>query len=103
MESEGMGREEVCSTISSLPGQLSQEDVEDFFSLAHYYASRTPQSFRKVLHTHHISSSSPPAVISGLPQSHVWQWAQWNSSGLSRLPCSLSAYQSPGGPGLQHY
>ena len=55
MESEGMGREEVCSTISSLPGQLSQEDVEDFFSLAHYYASRTPQSFRKVLHTHHHS------------------------------------------------
>ena len=48
MESEGMGREEVCATISSLPGQLSHEDVEDFFSLAHYYATRTPQSFRKV-------------------------------------------------------
>lgn len=48
MESEGMGREEVCSTISSLPGHLSHEDVEDFFSLAHYYATRTPQSFRKV-------------------------------------------------------
>ena len=50
MDSEGMGREEVCSTISSLPGQLAHEDVEDFFSLAHYYATRTPQSFRKVLH-----------------------------------------------------
>jgi hypothetical protein len=51
MESEGMGRDEVCATISSLPGQLSHEDVEDFFSLAHYYASRTPQSFRKDYHS----------------------------------------------------
>jgi hypothetical protein len=51
MESEGMGREEVCATISSLPGQLSHEDVEDFFSLAHYYATRTPQSFRKDYHS----------------------------------------------------
>ena len=48
MESTGVSREEVASTISSLPCQLSAEDVEDFFSLAHYYASRTPQSFRKV-------------------------------------------------------
>ena len=55
MESEGMGREEVCAIISSLPGQLSQEDVEDFFSLAHYYAVRTPQSFRKVPHTQQTS------------------------------------------------
>ena len=49
MESGGMQRDEVCATISSLPTQLSQDDVEDFFSLAHYYASRTPQSFRKVI------------------------------------------------------
>ena len=61
MESEGMGRDEVCATISSLPGQLSHEDVEDFFSLAHYYASRTPQSFRKVLSsltTHYVILTS---------------------------------------------
>ena len=56
MESEGMGREEVCATISSLPSQLSSEDVEDFFSLAHYYATRTPQSFRKVLSSYHCTS-----------------------------------------------
>ena len=56
MESEGMGREEVCATISTLPSQLSDEDVEDFFSLAHYYATRTPQSFRKVSNTHITST-----------------------------------------------
>ena len=59
MESEGMERDDVTRIISSLPGQLSQEDVEDFFSLAHYYACRTPQSFRKVYtitetHTHTV-------------------------------------------------
>lgn len=34
--------------IASIPGQLEAEDIEDFCSLAQYYASRTPQSFRKV-------------------------------------------------------
>jgi len=55
MENPDANCEELCSTISSLPSQLSAEDMEDFFSLAQYYASRTPQSFRKVsstLHTH---------------------------------------------------
>lgn len=35
-------------TISSIPLQLEEDDIEDFCSLAQYYASRTPQSFRKV-------------------------------------------------------
>ena len=58
MENPDANCEELCSTISSLPSQLSAEDMEDFFSLAQYYASRTPQSFRKVsyplpyTHTH---------------------------------------------------
>jgi len=39
----------VClEMIASIPGQLEAEDIEDFCSLAQYYASRTPQSFRKV-------------------------------------------------------
>ena len=45
--------------INSIPGQLGEEDIEDFCSLAQYYASRTPQSFRKVtgipLHCHIVS------------------------------------------------
>ena len=48
LEGSPMSQEELCSTLSSIPGQLSAEDIEDFFSLAQYYASRTPQSFRKV-------------------------------------------------------
>ncbi len=44
----GAGKEELGSTLSSLPSQLSADDIDDFFSLAKYYASRTPQSFRKV-------------------------------------------------------
>jgi len=34
--------------ISSFPRQLSAGDIDDFCSLAEYYAARTPQSFRKV-------------------------------------------------------
>ena len=34
--------------ISSFPQQLSTGDIDDFCSLAEYYAARTPQSFRKV-------------------------------------------------------
>ena len=55
MEAEGSSggggegvRGDLCATIAALPSQLGAEDVEDFFSLAQYYASRSPQSFRKV-------------------------------------------------------
>ena len=51
MENPDATGEELCATISTLPCQLSADDTEDFFSLAQYYASRTPQSFRKVWHT----------------------------------------------------
>ena len=47
-DSESSTKEQICSSIFSLPLQLCAEDIEDFFSLANYYASRTPQSFRKV-------------------------------------------------------
>lgn len=74
MESEGMGREEVCATISSLPSQLSHEDVEDFFSLAHYYATRTPQSFRKVHYSVYkcVHIVIIVFLLTGLPQFNVW-------------------------------
>ena len=53
MENPDATGEELCATISTLPCQLSADDMDDFFSLAQYYASRTPQSFRKVWHTMH--------------------------------------------------
>ena len=48
MENSDATREEIASTLTSIPCQLSSGDINDFFSLAHYYASKTPQSFRKV-------------------------------------------------------
>ena len=49
MENSDASREEIASTLTSIPCQLSSVDINDFFSLAHYYASKTPQSFRKVI------------------------------------------------------
>jgi hypothetical protein len=48
MENGDASREDIAGTLTSIPCQLSSADVNDFFSLAHYYASNTPQSFRKV-------------------------------------------------------
>lgn len=46
-----MGNEEkevILNTLQSLPGALEADDIEDFCSLAQYYSSKTPQSFRMV-------------------------------------------------------
>ena len=34
--------------ITAFPQDLGADDIEDFCVLAKYYATRTPQSFRKV-------------------------------------------------------
>ncbi|RMX51497.1 hypothetical protein pdam_00014843 [Pocillopora damicornis] len=47
LEMEHENKTELLETISSIPLQLEEDDIEDFCSLAQYYASRTPQSFRK--------------------------------------------------------
>lgn len=45
---------EICylplfvEVLTSFPSGLEAEDIEDFCSLSQYYASRTPQSFRRV-------------------------------------------------------
>jgi len=44
-------KKEIISTLQSSPGALEAEDIEDFCSLAQYYASKTPQSFRRVSNT----------------------------------------------------
>ena len=35
-------------TLKVFPSALEADDIEDFCQLAQYYASRTPQSFRRV-------------------------------------------------------
>lgn len=42
-------KDSICETITSLPSGLQETDVEDLFSLAQEYASRTPGSFRQDL------------------------------------------------------
>ncbi|XP_022109072.1 TBC1 domain family member 23-like isoform X2 [Acanthaster planci] len=46
-ELENESREAIAEALASFPNQLEADDVEDFFSLAQYYASKTPQSFRR--------------------------------------------------------
>ncbi|XP_074652451.1 TBC1 domain family member 23-like isoform X2 [Tubulanus polymorphus] len=40
-------KQAIVDTLSLFPCALEAEDIEDFCSLAQYYASRTPQSFRR--------------------------------------------------------
>ena len=47
-ELENEDRETIIDTLATFPNQLEADDVGDFFSLAQYYASKTPQSFRRV-------------------------------------------------------
>lgn len=42
-------REKIVESIMSVPAALEYKDVSDFCSLAHYYALRTPRSFKKVI------------------------------------------------------
>ncbi|XP_033096746.1 TBC1 domain family member 23-like [Anneissia japonica] len=37
----------IIESLANFPDQLEAEDVDDFCSLAQYYASKTPQSFRR--------------------------------------------------------
>ncbi|KAL0267136.1 UNVERIFIED_CONTAM: hypothetical protein PYX00_009489 [Menopon gallinae] len=43
-------REKIIESIMSIPVALEYKDVSDFCSLAHYYALRTPRSFKKELY-----------------------------------------------------
>ncbi|XP_077985076.1 TBC1 domain family member 23-like [Glandiceps talaboti] len=43
----GESKQTIVTSIAEFPCQLEAEDVEDFCSLAQYYASKTPQSFRR--------------------------------------------------------
>ncbi|XP_071958393.1 TBC1 domain family member 23-like [Antedon mediterranea] len=43
----GEGNQVIIDSLANFPDQLEAEDVDDFCSLAQYYASKTPQSFRR--------------------------------------------------------
>ena len=47
LESKDQSKEEIIDIISSFPQALEADDVEDFCSLAQYYASKSSQSFRR--------------------------------------------------------
>lgn len=46
-------KDKIIDILKSAPAALEADDIEDFCSLAQYYASKTPQSFRRV--SSHIS------------------------------------------------
>ncbi|KAH9504514.1 hypothetical protein Btru_063009 [Bulinus truncatus] len=47
LDTKEQSKAELIEIISTLPQALEAEDIEDFCSLAQYYASKTPQSFRR--------------------------------------------------------
>lgn len=46
----------VTEMLEAFPSLLESEDIEDLFSLAQYYQSKTPLSLRKVKHSVQIKS-----------------------------------------------
>ncbi|XP_023614624.1 TBC1 domain family member 23 isoform X3 [Myotis lucifugus] len=53
---ESDSKEEVIQFLENTPSSLNLEDIEDLFSLAQYYCSKTPASFRK--DNHHLFGST---------------------------------------------
>ncbi|XP_028260071.1 TBC1 domain family member 23 isoform X2 [Parambassis ranga] len=45
---EGASKEEIIKMLEASPSLLESEDIEDLFSLAQYYQSKTPLSLRKM-------------------------------------------------------
>ncbi|XP_051569142.1 TBC1 domain family member 23 isoform X2 [Myxocyprinus asiaticus] len=57
---EGDSREEIIKMLEQSPSLLEAEDIEDLFSLAQYYNSKTPLSLRK--ENHNLFGSSLVAL-----------------------------------------
>ncbi|XP_007943978.2 LOW QUALITY PROTEIN: TBC1 domain family member 23 [Orycteropus afer afer] len=53
---ESDSKEEIIQFLENTPSSLNLEDIEDLFSLAQYYCSKTPASFRK--DNHHLFGST---------------------------------------------
>ena len=48
MTDKEISLDDLKEMLQSLPPTFTADDVDDFFTLAHHYAHKTPQSFRKV-------------------------------------------------------
>ncbi|XP_041647190.1 TBC1 domain family member 23 isoform X2 [Cheilinus undulatus] len=48
LSQEGDSKEDIIKNLESSPSLLEAEDIEDLFSLAQYYQSKTPLSLRKM-------------------------------------------------------
>nr|XP_020640598.1 TBC1 domain family member 23 isoform X1 [Pogona vitticeps] len=48
---ESDSKEDIVKFLEKSPANFEVEDIEDLFSLAHYYCSKTPASFKKDNHT----------------------------------------------------
>ncbi|EHB13056.1 TBC1 domain family member 23 [Heterocephalus glaber] len=53
---ESDSKEQVIQFLENTPSSLNLEDIEDLFTLAQYYCSKTPASFRK--DNHHLFGST---------------------------------------------
>ncbi|XP_045142080.1 LOW QUALITY PROTEIN: TBC1 domain family member 23 [Echinops telfairi] len=53
---ESDSKEDIIQFLEKTPSSLNLEDIEDLFSLAQYYCSKTPASFRK--DNHHLFGST---------------------------------------------
>lgn len=51
MEMRESSREQITSTITSLPSFLEQDDLQDFCELACFYSNTTPRSFRRLFYS----------------------------------------------------
>ncbi|KAG1940907.1 TBC1 domain family [Pimephales promelas] len=60
LSQEGDGKEEIIKMLELSPSLLEAEDIEDLFSLAQYYNSKTPLSLRK--ENHNLFGSSLVAL-----------------------------------------
>lgn len=128
MVDKEISSEAIRDIIQSLPPTLTADDVDDFFTLAHHYAQKTPQSFRKVsgrvtVHWYCITPHVWDTVqhmymylmciktslftvlqvltfhfFSGLPQSTVWKWTESWFPSNQCLALPVSTYQLSGGP-----
>lgn len=47
LELSSKSKSNIIDMITNFPSQLGADDIEDFCALAHYYAVRTPNSYRK--------------------------------------------------------
>uniref|UniRef100_A0A4W5K2C8 Uncharacterized protein n=1 Tax=Hucho hucho TaxID=62062 RepID=A0A4W5K2C8_9TELE len=48
LQQEGDRKEDIIKMLEDSPALLEADDIEDLFSLAQYYWSKTPLSLRKV-------------------------------------------------------